>query len=77
MCDAESAAALAASSWEEMRAQAAEYEGELVSEHCRALEELLGASFEASQCPGALSETRLVVAEIRLGRVERRLGKHE
>ncbi len=75
LSDTDSASLIASSSWERMSREAEEYKEQLISDHCRALEELFSAESEATFFPGAMSETRLVVAEVKLSRIEKRLGR--
>ncbi len=75
MTDAQTAACIATSSWERMAAEAAEGHRAALREAGEALAAFLVADLVAYVLPGEDSETEAMVAEVRLNRAERRLGR--
>lgn len=74
MNDMAAAEVLAASNWEAMRQQAETYRLDLERARDEAREALDDAIAHSEMCPGNLSDCAVMVAEVRLGRAERRLS---
>lgn len=72
--DAEVAACLECSDWERMAAESADYESRLYDEYSEAISEMWAAKMLTINCPGNYANAIHAAAEVRLERIEMRLG---